>query len=47
MDIPHAVLSGDSASDDFVMQGRASRSKRGGSAPAGATLPQLVLFVCD
>jgi len=39
MDVSHTAPSGGSAPDDFFMQGRASRSKRGGSAPAGAALP--------
>ena len=41
MDVSHTAPSGGSAPDDFVTQGRASRSKRGGSAPAGATLLHL------
>ena len=40
MDVLHTAPSGGSAPDDFVTQGRPSHnSKRGGSAPAGATLP--------
>jgi len=39
MDVSHTAPSGGSAPDDFVTQGRASRSKRGGSTPAGAALP--------
>jgi len=39
MDVSHTAPSGGSAPDDFITQGRASRSKRGGSAPAGAALP--------
>jgi len=45
MDVSHTAPSGGSAPDDFVTQGHASRSKRGGSAradaPTGVALPQL------
>jgi len=39
MDISHAAPSGGSASDNFVMQGRASRSKARNSTRADAALP--------
>jgi len=39
MDVSHTAPSDGSAPDDFVTQGRASRSKRGGSAPAAGAAP--------